>query len=120
METTYDNLPKQIDYLILELAEIRKILLGNIMKPEEVPKNLIFNEALSFLDKLAYPISESKLYKLTSSGSIPYHKIGNKLIFRSVELERWVNDLIINSEKTENIENQIIKMGIKNNRRYGK
>jgi len=98
METTFDNLPKQIDYLISEVLVIKEILLKRIKKPEEVPKYLTLSKALSFLMEQGYSISKSKLYKLTSSNCIPYHKAGNKLLFCLEELEVWLNNQINKKE----------------------
>lgn len=94
METTHDNLPKQMDNLISEVLIIKKILLARIEKPEEVPKYLTLEEAIAFLMKSKIPMSESKIYKLTSSGNIPYFKVGNKLLFSIEELEQWMNNQI--------------------------
>lgn len=94
METTHDNLPKQIDYLIAELTEIRKIISSQVMKPEEIPKYLDMDGALNFLSKQGYKISKSKLYKCTSSNKIPYHKRERKLFFYPNELQSWCESLI--------------------------
>lgn len=94
MKTTFDTLPQQIDVLLAEVLNIREILLDGIKKPEEVPKYLTLDDALLFLSKRAYPISKSKMYKLTSSNSIPFHKAGNSLLFRTEELEKWFDDQI--------------------------
>lgn len=94
MKTTFDTLPQQIDVLLAEVLNIKEILLDVIEKPEEVPKYLTLEDALLFLDKRAYPISKSKMYKLTSSNAIPFCKAGNNLLFRTEELEQWFDSQI--------------------------
>lgn len=89
MKTTFDTLPQQIDVLLAEVLNIKEILLDGIEKPEEVPKYLTLDDALLFLSKRAYSISKSKMYKLTSSNAIPFHKAGNNLLFYTEELEQW-------------------------------
>jgi excisionase family DNA binding protein len=83
-----------MDYLISEVLVIKEILLARIEKPEEVPKYLTLKEAIAFLLTNRIPMSKSKLYKLTSSDSIPYFKVGNKLLFSIEELEQWLNNQI--------------------------
>jgi hypothetical protein len=50
-----------------------------------------FNEALDFLKKQGYPISKSKLYKLTASNEIPHSVFNNHLVFTRKELLGWVS-----------------------------
>jgi excisionase family DNA binding protein len=99
MTTTQENLPMQIDFLISQVGVIQEILLKRIIKPEEVPKKrLTFNETLSHFFKQGHKMSKSRLYKLTSSNSIPNYKIGNKLLFCVDELDQWLNNQIVRNE----------------------
>ncbi|QCR24746.1 hypothetical protein C1N53_21910 [Pontibacter sp. SGAir0037] len=50
---------------------------------------LPFEEAVKFLNNQGYPISESQLYKLTSTKQIPFKKFGRKLIFSRGDLLAW-------------------------------
>ncbi len=55
MQTTYDNLPQQVDHLLAEMLVIKKILLDKIEKTEEVPKPLLSSKvALSKLTAMGY------------------------------------------------------------------
>lgn len=83
-----------MDNLISEVLTIKEILLARIKKPEEVPKYLTLEEAIEYLLTNKIPMSKSKIYKLTSSDSIPYFKVGNKLLFSIEELEQWMNNQI--------------------------
>lgn len=99
MTTTQENLPMQIDFLISQVGVIQEILLKRIMKPEDVPKMFLnFDETLSNFLIQGYKMSKSRLYKLTSSNSIPYSKVGNKLLFCKEDLDQWLNNQIIRNE----------------------
>ena len=84
IEITYDTLPK----VIIELAEIKKMM-KHIKHPKEVPKNMSLEQALKFLNEQGYPISKSRLYKLTPDRKIPHRKFANRLVFTSRELLLW-------------------------------
>ncbi|MFR9165039.1 MAG: helix-turn-helix domain-containing protein [Dysgonomonas sp.] len=45
--------------------------------------------ALALLSEHGYPMSKSKLYKLTSTDEIPCRKFGRKLVFSRKEILRW-------------------------------
>lgn len=55
-------------------------------------QNLIQKEVLTLPDAAGYlDISESQLYKLTSTSAIPHYKPGGKkLYFRRTELDAWI------------------------------
>lgn len=107
MTTTQENLLMQIDFLITQVGVIQEILLNRIMKPEEVPKKyLTFDETLSYYLKQGYKMSESRLYKLTSSNSIPYYKAGNKLLFCMDELNQWLDNQI-NKNKNDYLQTNL-------------
>lgn len=74
-KTSYDTLPERIDYLIQEISEIKNILINRIEKREEIPKYLSTENALAYLKKTGFPMSKSQLYKLTSCGRMPFHKV---------------------------------------------
>ena len=116
-KTSYDTLPERIDYLIQEISEIKNILINRIEKREEIPKYLSTENALAYLKKTGFPMSKSKLYKLTSYGRIPFHKSGNTLLFIPEELDKWCeSDIYADDEKHLNklIINKTPKMSHKN------
>lgn len=47
-------------------------------------------QAIAFLKENGYELSKSKLYKLTSSGQVPFRNFGRRLIFSRKELLEWV------------------------------
>ncbi len=72
-----------MDEILRRLEIIEKHVLGKNL----ILKNVLnFNEAAIFLE-----VSHSHLYKLTSSGKIPFYKPnGKKIYFNRAELEEWL------------------------------
>lgn len=59
-------------------------------KPHKAePDPMDLNNAVRFLREQGYPTSKAKIYKLTSSGHIPFRKYGNRLVFSRKELLAW-------------------------------
>jgi hypothetical protein len=77
------------------LSNIESLLLDikhkSYMKESIERDRLNFNEALDFLIKQGYPISKSKLYKLTASNNVPHVVFNNHLVFSRKELLNWVS-----------------------------
>lgn len=96
-----------MDTNILEkLERIEKLLETQQAMQKQV---LNFNDACIYLE-----LSQSHLYKLTSTGSIPHYKPnGKKLYFNRQELDNWL--LRNRSNSTDEIEheaaNYLIKKG---------
>ena len=106
-EITFDSLPAAVMKLSEKVDLIR----------EEIPKYLSTENALAYLKKTGFPMSKSKLYKLTSYGRIPFHKSGNTLLFIPEELDKWCeSDIYADDEKhiNELIINKTQKMSHKN------
>lgn len=63
-----------------------------IKKLERIENLLSFNkQVLSFADMIAFTgMSESRLYKLTSSRKIPFSKVGRSLYFERKQIEDWL------------------------------
>lgn len=69
--------------IIEKLNSIEKLLKEQQTMQKEV---LNFNETCQYLE-----VSQSHLYKLTSSGSIPHYKPnGKKIYFQREELNQWL------------------------------
>lgn len=60
------------------------------------PDSLDADGALEFLNSHGYTISKGQLYKETSNGTIPFHKFGNKLHFKTEELKAWAESRLVN------------------------
>ena len=66
----------------------------NIIQPvpelspkEGSKKNLSIKEAAEYLN-----ISKGTLYRHTSEATIPYYKIGSRILFKIEELDTWLNE----------------------------
>lgn len=103
MRTNLTNLFDQIDRIVEKIEFIEKLLKVQIKLPKEVPKNMSLEQALKFLNEQGYPISKSRLYKLTADRKIPHRKFANRLVFSSRELLLWcdqnVKGITINKKK---------------------
>lgn len=70
-------------FIIQKLESIKKMLTEQGLLKKEV---LTFNEAAGYLE-----VSHSHLYKMTSSGTVPFYKPnGKKIYFRRKELDAWL------------------------------
>lgn len=66
-------------------------------KPHKAePDPMDLNNAVRFLREQGYPTSKAKIYKLTSSGHIPFRKYGNRLVFSRKELLAWAESQTVN------------------------
>lgn len=96
-----------MDELLLRLEKIEKLLLSQNLMQKEV---LNFNEACDYLE-----LSQSHLYKLTSSGAVPHYKPnGKKIYFKRSELDEWV--LGHRTATSEEIESQVMDNLVKSRR----
>ncbi|WP_124019438.1 helix-turn-helix domain-containing protein [Flavobacterium hydrophilum] len=99
------------------MEEIKKMLREPIQKLVFKEK-ISFNDALDLLSQNGYNISRSKLYKLTSTNSIPHGKINNKLVFFRDELILWIENQILKNESRKN--NSVIYSAISKSKRQYK
>jgi excisionase family DNA binding protein len=71
------------EQILKEVQELKKLLIEQSMLQKEV---LNFNEAAIYIE-----VSHSHLYKLTSSGKLPFYKPnGKKIYFNRKELDTWL------------------------------
>jgi excisionase family DNA binding protein len=56
---------------------------------KELPDSITLDTAIQVLEEFGFPTSKAKIYKLTSSGAMPFRKYGNKLVFSRKELLEW-------------------------------
>ncbi|MEN7552001.1 helix-turn-helix domain-containing protein [Rapidithrix thailandica] len=93
-----------------EILERLKIIEKQVLNQNLILKKVLnFNEACLYLE-----LSQSHLYKLTSSGSIPYYKPnGKKLYFNRVELDQWLlrNRNAVQEEIEQRTANYLMKKG---------
>lgn len=68
------------------------------------PDPVDLNNAVRFLSEHGYPTSKAKIYKLTSSGHIPFRKYGNRLVFSRKELLAWAErQTVASSDHNESV-----------------
>lgn len=112
----FNSLPEAIETLIFRVGEIRELLLRRDGEKEKLPEFLNFEKALWYIRAKGIPISESKLYKITSSqnSGLPFHKFGQRLIFYASELDDWCNARISNQDENKNSLSHLISESIIN------
>ncbi len=72
-----------MDEIIKRLERLERLIESQSINTKEV---LNFNETCQYLE-----LSQSHLYKLTSSGAIPHYKPnGKKIYFNRQELDTWL------------------------------
>jgi excisionase family DNA binding protein len=79
-----------------------------------IEQNLLKKEVLSFSEAAIYlEVSHSHLYKLTSTGILPYYKPnGKKLYLNRAELDQWLlsKKLLSNAEIEAKVTSCLTKM----------
>lgn len=97
--TDFNSIPTVLEEIRRDINDLRKEI-ETCLHPKEVPKNMSLDQALKFLNEEGYPISKSRLYKLTADRKIPHRKFANRLVFTSRELLLWCDhnsqEVIIN------------------------
>ena len=98
------------DIIIQKLNNIEKLLESQSLLQKEV---LNFNEACMYLD-----ISQSHLYKLTSTKQVPHFcPQGKRLYFKLTELDEWLQRN--RKSAADEIDQAATDYIIRNNRRSG-
>ncbi|MDE6827960.1 MAG: helix-turn-helix domain-containing protein [Alistipes sp.] len=83
---------ERIDAIIPKLANFRR-------KNEAVETDgMDIKKAVQFLDEQGYPTTISSLYMRVHENTIPYKKIGRKLVFSKKDLRRWIDEESVDSE----------------------
>ena len=100
-ELNLENLPLFVGLILRDVEEIKKILTINKPRSDPDTKRLSINEALKFIADQGYPVSKSKLYKLTSEGKIPFEKFGMRVLFKKDKLIEWIENEMNLSTKSD-------------------
>lgn len=84
-----------------------------------VKKLLTISEAEEYLNSLGYPIKKAALYKLTSTGNIPFVRFGvRKILFRPEQIEAWAEGQIRDpGAETKAMEKKVAENARKKERR---
>ena len=97
MENTQnDSLP----FVTLSRGEAKQVfsdiaadLISKLLPKEpdtQVSDTANIDDAIDYLNSLGYLITKNSLYNLTASKSIPFRKIGRRVVFSRSELSTWV------------------------------
>ena len=78
--------PEELREIIAEAVSGRVAM---VETQKEFPDSITLDTAVRVLEEFGFPTSKAKIYKLTSSGSMPFRKYGNKLVFSRKELLNW-------------------------------
>ncbi|UUF15200.1 MULTISPECIES: helix-turn-helix domain-containing protein [Flavobacterium] len=100
-ELSFETLPSAVGLILKEMEEIKKILINDSSTNDPEIKRLSTNEAIKFIREQGFPISKSKLYKLTSEGKIPHEKFGMRVLFKKDNLVSWFANEIKSSMKLD-------------------
>ncbi|NPD86440.1 helix-turn-helix domain-containing protein [Lentimicrobium sp. L6] len=96
-----------MDEIIKRLERLERLIESQSINTKEV---LNFNETCKYLE-----LSQSHLYKLTSSGAVPHYKPnGKKIYFNRQELDTWL--LRNRASSKEEIEQEAADYLVKNGR----
>jgi excisionase family DNA binding protein len=82
---TFEQLPKAIEELALNIKKIEQFLLNGKNNETEIDTLLTIKEAAKFLD-----LSVPTLYRKVSKTLIPFCKKSNRLYFSKADLINWV------------------------------
>lgn len=87
--------------IVVTSAEELKAIIRDVLSEQTEPTatgvqsdNLNLSKAIELLNEWGYPTSKAKIYKLTSTGTMPCRKYGSRLIFSREELLKWVDTQI--------------------------
>lgn len=100
-ELNFEKLPAAVSKILLDLAEIRKLLLRKHNREPTSNQKLSVEKTIKLLSDNGYQISKSKLYKLTSTQQIPYSKFNTRLVFKEFELLQWIEEQTIKNPNTQ-------------------
>ena len=78
--------PEQLKAII---SEVFANSVPQTLETKELPDSITLDTAIRVLEESGFPTSKAKIYKLTSSGTMPFRKYGNKLVFSRKELLEW-------------------------------
>jgi hypothetical protein len=81
--------PDELRSIIKEAVREAVKETGHVVETKNLPDNITLKTAIEVLKEHGYPTSKGKIYKLTSSGEMPFRKYGNKLVFSRKGLITW-------------------------------
>ncbi|MDH6535706.1 DNA-binding protein [Parabacteroides sp. 52] len=96
--------------IVTTSEELRAIISEEVSKAfpvattsKELPDTITLDTAVQVLEEYGFPTSKAKIYKLTSAGTMPFRKYGNKLIFSRIELLDWAEQQVKSPHDPSNV-----------------
>ncbi len=86
------------------ISEAVANVVPKVSNQKELPDNITLETAVQLLKEFGFPTSKAKIYKLTSSGTMPFRKYGNKLVFSRKELLEWAEQQTKAPQTPESLE----------------
>ncbi|MDR1919022.1 MAG: helix-turn-helix domain-containing protein [Tannerellaceae bacterium] len=111
--TTPDNLRALIQEAVKE-AMPQKV------EEKNLPDTITLETAVALLEEYGFPTSKGKIYKLTSSGEMPFRKYGRKLVFSRKELIAWAESRTKRKNDRAEAALRIARSANRKIHRYGK
>lgn len=90
MTIDHNNMPEVLGILIEKVDFLTSQLLGLPKTEKTDVRNLDMDDLIAFLHEKGVKISKSKIYKLSMKRSIPFLKFGNRLVFKTQDIEQWI------------------------------
>lgn len=87
------------------ISEAMANAVPQMSNPKDLPDSITLETAVQVLEEFGFPTSKAKLYKLTSSGAMPFRKYGNKLVFSRKELLEWADQQTKSPDTPDSMEN---------------
>lgn len=95
-----DNIILTTPSELVEIVQeaVRQALPREALAPKQPApsETLDLRSAIRLFSERGYPISKSRIYKLTASHHIPHRKYGTRLIFHRAELLQWLESQTCN------------------------
>jgi hypothetical protein len=89
MTLTFNDIPQIVAELFADVKELKALLKEQTTKVEPQPNKLTLDRAVTYLNGKGFPMTKSKLYKLTATNEVPVQRFGNRLVFDASELWDW-------------------------------
>lgn len=112
---SFTSLPRKVDEIFSEIKEIKSLLKCRNQDVSITSKIISLEKAVVFLREQGFPISKSRIYKLTAmgAGGLPFRKFGNRLVFDRDELMTWCKGQIQHPDRESSI-NAVVKSAQRN------
>ena len=95
---TFEDLPKAMTWMMDKLNELTSKV-DNINNQSVLPQTNQWMNLKELCEYLPYHPAEQTVYGWTSCHQIPFHKRGKRIMFLKSEIDTWLHDGKIKSQK---------------------